>query len=680
MSMNRKAASHTFLLIWFGLAAIFIGSHWSFYFLQEHFEVGDFAANALQIRNAKSFHELYGNYSRWGFHHPGPAFFYLYAAGEFLLRDVLRAVPSPFSAHLLVGVLIQTGFFAWTLSILHRRVRHPLLVPLLLVFAALHFGTVNYNIRDSAFESIWPPHVLLFPFLCFLVACASMASGSAEDILPAVVSGCLLVHGNVAQTLFVGPLFLLGCFGLAGAANPGRHSLWALTRNHRKRLLAVGLVMVVFLLPIGLDVIRGEKSNLHKILRHLTTHSGDHKTMLQSITYLGTFLCYEKEPEQFCDKLTGSSLRFLTERWYFTGAWACTFAIIALAARQVTAKNHFVRWLYFYFGSALILTLYWGILQNKEMFNFNSYFNFGLLFIAIVLMVIAVCSWLRASVLSRAGPVLYLVALPLFWGTARSWHFDREFPDAGDSVTRFPDLKERAKTDSNPRKLLVFEHEQWPWAVGLALALERLGFDYAVSPDWGFMFGYDHVVDIVSGTFEKHLPIWTVGAPASNRKGFTIAGPGGPFVATTPPLLDPAAADLRFYGKEANAGEYVVGGWDLSDGPFSWSTAKVAVISFQPKHANADVEINMDIFPATFPSVSYQRVTISFNGHFSQTREMTGRSSVKLRIPMESWNQVNSAILSFEFPDSVSPRSLGVSSDPRTLGFGFTVITFREIN
>src|SRR6266487_3878520 len=123
MSMNGKASGHTFVLVWLGLAAIFIGSHWSFYFLQEHSELGDFAANALQIRNAKSFQELYGNYSRWGFHHPGPAFFYLYAAGEFLLRDVLRAVPSPFNAHLLVGVLIQTGFFAWTLSILHRRVR-----------------------------------------------------------------------------------------------------------------------------------------------------------------------------------------------------------------------------------------------------------------------------------------------------------------------------------------------------------------------------------------------------------------------------------------------------------------------------------------------------------------------------------------------------------------------------
>src|SRR5208337_1374894 len=48
------------------------------------YEWADFAANSIQIQNAKHFRELLGNYSRWGFHHPGPVFFYVFAAGELL--------------------------------------------------------------------------------------------------------------------------------------------------------------------------------------------------------------------------------------------------------------------------------------------------------------------------------------------------------------------------------------------------------------------------------------------------------------------------------------------------------------------------------------------------------------------------------------------------------------------
>lgn len=50
-------------------------------------EYTDFAANALQVERAKHFRELLGNYSRWGFHHPGPAFFYIFAFGERVLHD-----------------------------------------------------------------------------------------------------------------------------------------------------------------------------------------------------------------------------------------------------------------------------------------------------------------------------------------------------------------------------------------------------------------------------------------------------------------------------------------------------------------------------------------------------------------------------------------------------------------
>jgi hypothetical protein len=55
MTDNRK-----FFLLWITLAVIFIAPHFSFFFLQAHSELSDLAVDALQIRKAKLFHELYG--------------------------------------------------------------------------------------------------------------------------------------------------------------------------------------------------------------------------------------------------------------------------------------------------------------------------------------------------------------------------------------------------------------------------------------------------------------------------------------------------------------------------------------------------------------------------------------------------------------------------------------------
>jgi hypothetical protein len=167
------------------------------------------------------------------------------------------------------------------MTIISRRIQWPLLLPLLLVLAALHFDMVNFNIPDSAFQSIWPPHVLLFPFLCFLVAGASVASGEVGDLIPLVLSGCLLVHGHVAQPLFVVSLTFLTYIALCW--RDGRSILRQVNSSPYVHASAVG-ILTIFLLPLVLDAFRGQQSNLHLILGHLFQHSADHKTFFQSLT------------------------------------------------------------------------------------------------------------------------------------------------------------------------------------------------------------------------------------------------------------------------------------------------------------------------------------------------------------------------------------------------------------
>jgi hypothetical protein len=115
------------LLLWFGTVVTLLFARWGYYFESPVHEHGDLALNAIQIDRAKDFAELHGNYSRFRFHHPGPAFFYVYAAAETLLCDWLRLPLTPFNAHSLAGLALQAFFFSLGLTLAARMVRQRLL-------------------------------------------------------------------------------------------------------------------------------------------------------------------------------------------------------------------------------------------------------------------------------------------------------------------------------------------------------------------------------------------------------------------------------------------------------------------------------------------------------------------------------------------------------------------------
>ncbi len=663
-----------FAALWVALAFGLVAANATFYFADEHWETGDAAANGLQIRKAKTFSEIHGNYSRFGFHHPGPGFFYAYAAGEALLHDALKVVPSPYNAHVFVGVLLQTGFLAWTLLILYRHAPHPLLVPLVLILAALHFGAVNYNIPHSMYESIWPPHVLLFPFVCFLVACASLASGSTRDLLPAVAAGSLLVHGHVAQPLFVVPLFLASCAALAWHARSAGLSLRSSLRDSSRSVIAAAVVLVIFLVPLALDATRGAQSNLAAILHEMGGGSAtERKTIHQSLNYLGTLACYVPDPEKFCDQLVAGSLAYARDRWYIVVGWLLLLVALAVAYRRDSAGLGFTRSLHLFLGIAFVLMIGWGVMQSGPMYGFNSHFAHGLLFVPMILLALAVCREIDARVQARLAAFAFVIALPAFVASAHDWGI---WPQVSPGPV-YEEMKAAAKSEPNRKKFLRFPPGEWPWATGCALALRRLGMDYRVERRWRVIFDDAKTGSLAAALRSNEMHVWELGADPATRTGFRLLR--GPHVATLPPLLDPRATELRFEGETPSAAQLAPTGWEFSGGAFAYTTARTAVLYFQPSPTERDVEITIDAFPALFPNRPAQRMVVSLERE--RLQEIVAESDVVARvvIPAAKWNGRRTATIVFDFPDAASPRDLGISADDRLLGFGFRSIRFSEM-
>ena len=652
------------ILLWVLVSALLIGSHYSVLFHEPRYEESDLAANALQIRDAKKGQEIYGNYSRFKFHHPGPAFFYVYAAGEAVFYDLLRVVPAPNNAHAVAGILVQGLFFSWAVSIVAQRTRSRLVVPLLLVFAAIHFGQVNSLHPGAAFYSIWPPAVLLMPFFCMLVAGASLASGSTRHLVPLVAAACFLAHGHVAQPLFVLPLV-----GVSYAAwwwtNRGRSLAFrdALAASARPHIAAV-LIVAIFLLPIVLDALKGQQSNLALIVNHFLSHSADGKTLTQSVLYLMTFVCRVQYSQTYCDVLTTQSFEFLRARWYYLAAWGVLLAgtaalLIRLHRRDRLSDPAFAAWLCVHTAVATALTLVWGMLQNGPMYAFNGFFNFAILFVPLVLLAIGVAALPPPSAQRVVTGALFILAVPMLVFASRNMSFGPAVPM---HLTSGPELQQQiqraAAEDPNlsRTKLLWFKHGDWPDAARVAIALERDGYRPRVPADWAFMFEQKRATDLVRGIRNHKIAVWQVRSAAS----------GSTWLLNAPAEVDPNGTDIWFSGPTPNAREFIAYGWDIASGPYSRTTGTSALLRFRPRPTLADVEIACEIIPLT----EGRSVAMSFNNGPTQSYDVTQPTRAVIRIPRDQWLARAESVLKFTFTDTpVSTADTSAGSPERALGF-----------
>jgi hypothetical protein len=407
------------------------------------FEINDAAANALQIDKAKHVAELLGNYSRFGFHHPGPAFFYVYALGEALFFDVLHMVAAPANAHLLASILLQSVFLAAAIAVAARlwAPGRPAFVA-----AAVAIAIVELTIAGAPQLSIWPPYVLAAPFACFLVAAVAVAGGWTAILPLMVLAGGFLVHGHVAQPLFVGTI------GIAAVL---------LGRRFVARDFAIAAAIAVpFVATIVLAELLERPSNLGLILA--SAHSAG-RSPLDALVYVLGMLSMPTDTTTIVTSFAPLGVI----------AWAVLVGVPAWLLRGRLGQLYPVLML------ASGLAFVWALLQQGDAFAFNSFFVFGLLLVA--LLPIAVLAsrfdWrVVGAVAAVAVIVVLLTAVP-------------------PTLRREPEGARLAATAATIRGpvLLEFDGSQWAEATGLAIALERDGQAFYVDRRWGFLFGYDRV-------------------------------------------------------------------------------------------------------------------------------------------------------------------------------------------
>jgi len=465
-----KMARSLWAPLLFAAIVFALNPHW---FQAPIVESSDFAANSLQVYHAKIFREMLGNYSRWEFHHPGPAIFYLLAAGERVFHDWTHLVPGTMNAQLVTLVLINMAFLFGAIGIFAKYFTSQIFRPLALASALLWIYAVNATVPTGAVVSPWMPHVALLAFLFFAAACASVAAGRIAHVPLLALGAMLMVHLHVAQFLFAGVLSAAACTMAAmGEWRAGRR-----LAGHGKAIAASVGIVALFLLPMVLDLAVHRPNNLDDIRAYLARYPDPHRGLANAVRYFVSFLAFE--PDAVQAQIGGQSLPLRLGRTpllYWAIYLAALGGAVWVAARRAKAVPRIV-WIVM--GECVLISLlflYWANRITGAFYNFNGFFIYAIQLLGLFAIVGVLSAGWRAKWVWAAWLVPF-AAMPLMAAELRN-------PDRGsDAIAR---MSEDLRSAGPVR--LVFEHDDWDTAAGVANQLARRGQAFCVDPGWFFLF------------------------------------------------------------------------------------------------------------------------------------------------------------------------------------------------
>jgi MFS family permease len=435
-------------------------------------EEGDYAANSILVDRAEHLRLLVGNYSRVGFHHPGPALLYVEAAGKALFQDLLHLVPTAYNGEMLGVFALNALLVGLTVRVVLRHQRSlAVAVAALAAVLAWTAGTVPLG-------NLWFPYMYFMPFLLLGVAGASVAVGSTADLPLLVLAGGLLVHGHIAFTMFVGVsgVVALGAWAWSvrgrSRGSPGVRRELA---GHRGAVLwALGLVGL-FALPMVLDLALHWPGEWRAYADYVSRNRAGTNSLRSALDYAGHF-------------------------WPRPVAGAAGMAIAgvgaaALAATDPDARRR--RFVLALLGVVVLLSLLFLVYAVRGVDHLDQTY-IGVFYRAVPLMLLVAAVVAAGRLVERlgrpavwaAGGVACAVALAAaVTGPAlgNPYRGDPELPAMVAALRAAPARAGRPVA-------LRFPHHLWPQTVGLVIAAHRDGLRACVDdPTWTLLFSADYV-------------------------------------------------------------------------------------------------------------------------------------------------------------------------------------------
>jgi hypothetical protein len=473
------------------LAVLVIRSR--FLFTVSFYEQGDAGANSILIQQAMHGTLLIGNYSREGFNHPGPAYMYVQAAGQWLFFYALHLVPTAWNAHVLAVFALNSAFVAMITGVVYGWTRS------LRGAAACLAVILGFMAHEPWILSLdWMPWMYVPAYITFLVAAASVAAGGSRDLWILTLAGWFLIHGHACFLLFV-PVILAAVLATVVWQHGPRASLRAFSRA--RAWVPVAVISAVFALPIVVNLV------LH--------WPGD----------FGKYFSYTSSSRAGGHGL-GQIVRYMLWFWWQSGrTWAMALVpvvsyAVAIAAVGWLSRGAMRRFLAALLAVNVVSTLAFALYAAVGIDSLSHYYIGYFYFSApvITLLVIALTAVHAppvplGAVLAAGAAVLGVAVFAAAPATAVSTE---------DTDAALPHAVQAVAAQAHGKTIVIrFNHNAWIDVTGFLVQAERTGVRACVQdPTWTYMMTRQFIC--TPGQIAGGAPFW-FNAPAAPSGTAVIA-------------------------------------------------------------------------------------------------------------------------------------------------------------
>ncbi len=413
---------------------------------------------------------LVGPYSRYGWHHPGPLYFYLLAPVYTLAGS---STPGLSAGALLIN-LASIVVLAWVLV---RTAGGWLTVAVTASMAVYVWRLAPLLV------SPWNPLVVVLPLAALTVIAAAVASGD-HGLAPlgvALASFVMQTHlGVVPTALAVSAVLALATWHAAREAIP---------RSRRAAIIAVAVAAVLWAVPLS-EQVSASPGNMTALWRFFSTPDRGHQTMATTYAAWSDMVTGIARPDFH---IAGGS-PFRRSRWRpartVAGCEVAALTAIALIARR-RRRQFEAAW-----ASVLLLALAIAFAAvtriHDEIIDHEVFWISALGALAAATIVAAAAAWWseapkRLGVCAAVGAC----ALAAYVGFGELSAVTKRTIDpdpARRAAAVIGDALERRVRSTGVRPLIQIDQDEWPVAAGALLHLQRSRLAFAVEDDWLVMF------------------------------------------------------------------------------------------------------------------------------------------------------------------------------------------------
>lgn len=441
------------------------------------YEGGDAAANSILISQAKNFSLLVGHYSRFQFNHPGPAILYLQAFSEIILHDWLGLVPTPFNAHLIAILILNSLMTGIVMYILYS---HFQSLRATIPIFALMLGFIGYNSivnslwRADVIASTWIPDVMFMLFFAFIVSAASVASNKVNHISLMVFTGSLLAHAYVILPLFV---VSIGFVSILLLFYRNGYKVVPFIRTNSEQLTISLLIISIFALPIVINTIVNYPGEVGK--------------------YIGYAM--NKENTVNATPSLGQGLSYYAHLWASNSIHCALILLFILAAAYYIRKtetngkiNIFFSNLYtiFVVTTAIDILYIFFILDDLKSYH-AGFFYIAIPFTCTIIIGYAIFKFIAEKKIAGVVSIIAILSIAYIGFSADltcNEPSDYYIPLIVNELSSKPELNDKTI-------VLDFELDTWPKAMGIVVALDRENIPVVVpKPYWAFLFTNKFVI------------------------------------------------------------------------------------------------------------------------------------------------------------------------------------------